>query len=97
MEKEKKYCPCCGHEMFEFTLGSKKVFICSYAPCQTKYYSDSDTWDIDKKDKITAKQEKQIKYINRQLYSDFSAISKVQAEEIIENYYNLAQLVKRGE
>ena len=41
MEKEKKYCPCCGHEMFEFALGSKKVFICSYAPCQTKYYSDS--------------------------------------------------------
>lgn len=50
-----------------------------------------------KKDKITAKKEKQIKYINRQLYSDFSAISKVQAEEIIDNYYNLAKLVKRGE
>lgn len=97
MKKEKKYCPCCGREMFEFALGSKKVFICSYAPCQTKYYADSDTWDIDKKDKITAKQEKQIKYINRQLYSDFSAISKVQAEEIIDNYYNLAKLVKRGE
>lgn len=74
----------------------KKVFICSYAPCQTKYYAENDTWDIDKKDKITAKQEKQIKYINRQLYSDFSAISRVQAEEIIENYYNLAKLVKRG-
>lgn len=49
MEKEKKYCPCCGHEMFEFALGSKKVFICSYAPCQTKYYADNDAWDIDKK------------------------------------------------
>lgn len=97
MKKEKKYCPCCGHEMFEFTLGGKAVFICSYAPCQTKYYANNDTWNIDKKDKITAKQEKQIKYINRQLYSDFSAISRVQAEEIIENYYNLAQLVKRGE
>lgn len=96
MEKEKKYCPCCGHEMFEFALGSNKVFICSYAPCQTKYYSNNGTWDIDKKDKITEKQAKQIKYINRQLYSDFSAVSKVQAEEIIENYYNLAKLVKRG-
>ena len=97
MEKEKKYCPCCGHEMFEFALGSKAVFICSYAPCQTKYYSDSDTWEIDKKDKITAKQDKQIKYINRQLYF-LNFILRVQnSQEIIENYYNLAQLVKRGE
>ena len=61
-----------------------------------KHYKELLNRDIDKKDKITAKQAKQIKYINRQLYSDFSAISKVQAEEIIDNYYNLAKLVKRG-
>lgn len=97
MNKEKKYCPCCGHEMFEFMLCGKTIFICSYAPCQTKYYTDSGKWDMDNKDRITAKQGKQIKYINKQLYSDFSAVSRVQAEEIIENYYNLAQLVKRGE
>ena len=96
MQKEKKYCPCCGHEMFEFMLCGRTFFICSYIPCQSAYYPDSGQWDMKGKDRMTAKQERQIKYINRQLHSDFSAISRVQAEEIIDNYYNLAQLVKRG-
>lgn len=97
MKKEKKYCPCCGHEMFEFMYGGYTFFICSYSQCKTEYCPASGKWNMNKKDMITAKQEKQIKYINRQLYADFNAISRVQAEEIIENYYNLAQLVKRGE
>lgn len=97
MQKKKKYCPCCGHEMFAFTTWGGLVYICSYAPCQTKYFADNDRWDIAEEDKPTAKQNKQIQFINKQLYSEFSALTELQADEIIEAYYGIAQYVKRGD
>lgn len=97
MQKKKKYCPCCGHEMFSFTTWGGLVYICSYAPCQTKYFAGSDRWDIAEEDKPSAKQNKQIQFINKRLCSEFSALTELQANEIIENYYGIAQYVKRGD
>lgn len=97
MTTNKRYCPCCGHEMFEFTICEGLVYICSYAPCKTKYFANNSKWYIADKDIPTARQRKQIRFINRQLYSKFYAISKLQANQIIDNYYKLAQMVKRGD